>query len=102
MGEVEEASKIITEQADADANIIFGATISEIMVDQIKITVIATGFDESKIKLQKMLQKTQVSSTEVKTPSSENKEEMPPTEIPPEKIGEEYEVPAFLRLGRQQ
>jgi len=102
MGEVEEASKIITEQADADANIIFGATISEIMVDQIKITVIATGFDESKIKLQKMLQKTQVSSTEVKTPSSENKEEMPPTEIPPEEIGEEYEVPAFLRLGRQQ
>jgi len=102
MGEVEEASKIITEQADADANIIFGATISETMVDQIKITVIATGFDESKIKLQKMLQKTQVSSTEVKTPSSENKEEMPPTEIPPEKIGEEYEVPAFLRLGRQQ
>ncbi len=102
MGEVEEASKIITEQADADANIIFGATISETMVDQIKITVIATGFDESKIKLQKMLQKTQVSSTEVKTPSSENKEEMPPTEIPPEEIGEEYEVPAFLRLGRQQ
>jgi len=102
MGEVEEASKIITEQADADANIIFGATISETMVDQIKITVIATGFDESKIKLQKMLQKTQVSSTEVKTPSSENKEEMPQTEIPPEEIGEEYEVPAFLRLGRQQ
>jgi len=102
MGEVEEASKIITEQADADANIIFGATISETMVDQIKITVIATGFDESKIKLQKMLQKTQVSSTEVKTPSSENKEEMPPTEIPPEEIGEEYEVPSFLRLGRQQ
>lgn len=93
MAEVEDASKIITERADADANIIFGATISESMVDQIKITVIATGFDESKIKMQRMLQR---------TPISENKEEILSTEIPPEEIGEEYEVPAFLRLGRQQ
>ena len=46
MAEVEEASKIITEHADADANIIFGATINDKMVDQIKITVIATGFDD--------------------------------------------------------
>jgi len=51
MHEVEEASKIISAAADADANIIFGATIDESLVDQIKITVIATGFDESRQKL---------------------------------------------------
>ncbi len=43
MNEVEEAAKFISETADADANIIFGATIDENMTDQLKIIVIATG-----------------------------------------------------------
>jgi len=101
MAEVEEASKLIIEHSDADANIIFGASISEALVDQIKITVIATGFDESKIKLQRMMQKPAVSSPTKKTPVPEG-EQGPQIEIPPEEIGDEYEVPAFLRLGRQQ
>ncbi len=48
MAEVDEAAKIISNAADPDANIIFGATIDESMRDQIKITVIATGFDSTK------------------------------------------------------
>ncbi len=51
MHEVDEAAKIIAEAADPDANIIFGTTINENMKDQIKITVIATGFDQTKQKL---------------------------------------------------
>ncbi len=47
MNEVSEASQLISEHADPDANIIFGATINDDMVDQIKISVIATGFDDS-------------------------------------------------------
>lgn len=47
MFEVDEAAKIITESVDTDANIIFGATISADYVGEIKITVVATGFDES-------------------------------------------------------
>jgi cell division protein FtsZ len=43
--EVNEASSIIREAADEDANIIFGAVIDESMNDEMKITVIATGFD---------------------------------------------------------
>lgn len=43
--EVNEASSIIREAADEDANIIFGAVIDERMTNQMKITVIATGFD---------------------------------------------------------
>ena len=43
--EVSEASNIIHDAADADANIIFGAVLDEAMKDDIKITVIATGFD---------------------------------------------------------
>ena len=45
MTEVSEAAKVITSAADEEAKIIFGAVIDEKMKDQIKITVVATGFD---------------------------------------------------------
>jgi cell division protein FtsZ len=45
MSEVNEAAKIITVAADEEAKIIFGAVIDEKLKDQIKITVVATGFD---------------------------------------------------------
>ena len=47
--EVNEASSIIREAADEDANIIFGAVIDETMRDEMKITVIATGFDKESV-----------------------------------------------------
>lgn len=43
--EVSEASSIIHDAADSDANIIFGAVLDERMKGEVKITVIATGFD---------------------------------------------------------
>ncbi|MBI4993267.1 MAG: cell division protein FtsZ, partial [Candidatus Magasanikbacteria bacterium] len=45
MQEVTEAAKIITSSADEDAKVIFGAVIDENMGDEIRITVVATGFD---------------------------------------------------------
>jgi cell division protein FtsZ len=45
--EVNEAATLIQEEADDDANIIFGAVIDESMGDEIRITVIATGFGEA-------------------------------------------------------
>ncbi len=47
MTEVSDASAIIANAADPDANIIFGANIDEEMGDKIKISVIATGFGEN-------------------------------------------------------
>src|SRR5881296_3701032 len=44
--EVNEAASMIQEEADDDANIIFGAVIDDAIVDEIRITVIATGFGE--------------------------------------------------------
>jgi len=44
--EVSEASNIIHDAADPDANIIFGAVLDESMKGEIKITAIATGFDK--------------------------------------------------------
>lgn len=51
MNEVNEAAQIIAQAAEPDANIIFGATIKDELVDMVKITVIATGFDESRERL---------------------------------------------------
>src|SRR6201988_4750434 len=47
LAEVNEASTIIQSAAHEDANIIFGAVLDEKMKDEVKITVIATGFKES-------------------------------------------------------
>jgi cell division protein FtsZ len=46
MFEVDEASRLIKELCDPDANIIFGTSIDERYTGEIKITVIATGFNE--------------------------------------------------------
>jgi cell division protein FtsZ len=42
--EVNEAASVITEAAGNEANIIFGTVIDETLVDEIRVTVIATGF----------------------------------------------------------
>lgn len=44
MHEVDEAARLISQSADPSANIIFGATIDESIKDEMKVTVIATGF----------------------------------------------------------
>jgi cell division protein FtsZ len=49
--EVNEAASMIQEEAHDDANIIFGSVIDESMTDEIRITVIATGFGEDRNEL---------------------------------------------------
>jgi len=44
--EISEASKIVQEEAHEDANILFGAVIDENMKDEVRVTVIATGFNK--------------------------------------------------------
>jgi len=113
MAEVDEAARIINEHAAADCNLIFGATIDEKMVDQIKITVVATGFDESRLQLAKLVQPVAqpavvkpIKPFKPTEPSVKEEEEeklrLKPEEvaIPPEELGEEFEIPAFLRHGR--
>lgn len=46
--EVNQAAAIIKETASSDVNLIFGAVVDENMGDEIRITVIATGFDRAK------------------------------------------------------
>ncbi|UOQ47954.1 cell division protein FtsZ [Gracilibacillus caseinilyticus] len=48
--EVQEAADIVTSAADQEVNVIFGSVINEDLKDEIVVTVIATGFDETQIK----------------------------------------------------
>lgn len=81
MYEIDEAAKAITEAADADANIIFGAIIDEAMQGEVKITVIATGFESEQNRTQKKL------FTPTETPASN---------IPPSQILRRNERPSFF------
>lgn len=64
MAEIEEAAKTITENTSPDANIIFGATIDKELKGKIKISVIATGFDNTKSQFYKSIKKTPVTVKE--------------------------------------
>jgi len=44
--EVNEAAEVVTGAADESANVIFGAVIDEGMAGRVRVTVIATGFDQ--------------------------------------------------------
>src|SRR5512139_2706028 len=46
--EVNEAAEIISKAADTEANVIFGAVIDQSLGDQMRVTVIATGFDRQR------------------------------------------------------
>jgi len=97
MNEVDEASKLIAAAVDPDANIIFGATIDDQMVDQVKITVIATGFDEAKRRL-KELSSNSDSDTYGSNQVMTNNIQGVPEEMPQEE--DKWDVPAFLRQGK--
>ncbi|NOZ85633.1 MAG: cell division protein FtsZ [Deltaproteobacteria bacterium] len=47
--EINEAARLISDTAHEDANIIFGAVVDEKLEDEIKVTVIATGFEETQV-----------------------------------------------------
>lgn len=92
--EVDEAARVVSEAADPDANIIFGATIDEGMQDKVKITIIATGFDERRPRRKRVAQA--FSGT---TPEDTSKETLtnPESETNGEKDSSKFDTPAFLR-----
>ncbi|MEK7154894.1 MAG: cell division protein FtsZ [Patescibacteria group bacterium] len=108
MAEVDEAARIISEAADPDANIIFGSTLDEKLIDQMKITVIATGFNETRSRLAGMVSRTRpVAPTGMAGIVSEKPEILENTNpepfIPsdqPEPAMDDWDIPAFLRQGR--
>lgn len=115
MFEVDEAARIISSAADPDANVIFGAVIKEDLTDQVKITVIATGFDETRSRIAQMSQVNAkpvvqgVVSEPARRTMEDAENEENKTEPPEENesssdddvFGEKFEIPAFLRKIHQ-
>jgi cell division protein FtsZ len=100
--EVDTAAQVVSEAADPDATIIFGATLDEELGDAVKITVIATGFDTFQQRSISQIKETvrhrpmsPVRPTEGETPlediSNQKDVEMSRDDI------DEIEKPAFLR-----
>jgi len=99
MSEVDEAAKIIASSADPDANIIFGATIDDTMHDQMKITVIATGFDQVRQTLKEFvtpMATRQEPGTEQNTQDPQPQDQKQP-QIPTQEEDDSWDIPAFLR-----
>lgn len=111
MAEIEEAAKEITQRAAPDANIIFGATIDNELKGKIKISVIATGFDNTKAHFYQTIKKPIIESVPISQPSTTNpnqstneisnqeiKKYLGDKDIPDGiDIVDEFDIPAFLR-----
>lgn len=110
MAEVNEAAQIITESVDPEAKIIFGAVIDDkLRKGELKVTVIATGFEGSgssapTLPLEK--EESVEENNDIFSAASgpiENKKESKPVEVvvePPEK--DEWDIPAFVRKKKKK
>ena len=110
--EVNDASSIIYEAADADANIIFGAVVDPKMAGKMKITVIATGFNRFEgsrrrqavtpvdIQNYKPPKEMAVGSEEFYRKGAENLAADLDFDTAETENGEDLDVPAFLRRGK--
>jgi cell division protein FtsZ len=95
--EVNAASSIIRESADDDANIIFGAVIDENLKDEMKITVIATGFDKEPMTVATA---SSAASMPAAAPRYQPRPSPPPDELPRPMINaraDDLDVPTFIR-----
>ena len=108
--EINEAAEIVQEAADPDANIIFGTVIDETLKDEIRITVIATGFEkerqrmgmgsqgatnrETQTQREVIVEKVEekVAEQEVAASSQAQQED---------RYNDYLEIPMFLRRGRR-
>jgi cell division protein FtsZ len=86
--EVNEAAQVVTSAADQNANVIFGAVIDEGLSDEVRVTVIATGFGPARLRRRRHTEEP------VDQPKDEGQRE------PAERFelnDDVLEVPSFLR-----
>jgi cell division protein FtsZ len=110
--DVNQAAAIIRETAHPDANMIFGAVIDETMGDEMRVTVIATGFERTLSRRQFLQQQysrpshtpvtqtrpqTQPQPASVAAPPTVHEPEPEPATVQPRFAPNNLEIPAFLR-----
>jgi cell division protein FtsZ len=83
--EVNEAAEVVTNAADQNANVIFGAVIDESLADEVRVTVIATGFGGTRRRRRR-----ETGALEAPVPAVVAPEPFEPS-------GDLLDVPSFLR-----
>jgi cell division protein FtsZ len=108
--EVNQAAAIIKETAHPDVNLIFGAVIDENMGDEVRITVIATGFDRAGVRQTPAYETRSSSRTEESKPAThtnsqhnEQRSNAASSEFQPHVFNtDDLDIPAFLRNRSQR
>lgn len=109
--EISDAADVVANAVDPEANIIFGTVVDESLGDQVRITVIATGFSDSNVNrqdelfaAQQSLSKAAASAEPQRTPPAASPAQAAPTrnvggtELP--NFGnDQFELPDFLKRG---
>ena len=95
--EINDAAQMVTDAAHADANIIFGAVIDDALGDEVRVTVIAAGFDGGAPAYRPAdAQRRSVFSTGSDAPTVTR----PPVVQPPRRVlFDDVDVPDFLKNG---
>ncbi len=109
--EISDAADVVANAVDPEANIIFGTVVDESLGDQVRITVIATGFSDSNVNRQDELFAAQQSQSKAAA-SSEPQRTAPATSpaqaAPTRNVGgtelpnfgnDQFELPDFLKRG---
>ena len=92
--EVNEAAEVVTSAADQNANVIFGAVIDESLADEVRVTVIATGFGPARLRRRRRAEQP---AEEAAAAEAGGQREVPAERF--EVSDEILEVPSFLRDG---
>lgn len=116
--EIDDAARLVQEAVHPEANIIFGATIEDTLGDEVRITVIAAGFDggepkhrkfesamignqEEVLETEAVVEPEVVEPVEVEAPSFEAEEELQPAQASKPSstgsFGDDLDLPEFFR-----
>ncbi len=94
--EINEAADLVAASVDSDANIIFGTVVDESLGDQVRVTVIATGFDENKSTGQDQLPSFKIDPDQSQTSAQATKRPSSATS----RANSGFDIPDFLKNSR--
>ena len=102
--EINEAADLVAKNVDPDANIIFGTVVDESLGDQVRVTVIATGFNDSNVQQQLPTLNTQ-STTRPSRPAQPQPTRPVAAQPQPVRTNnssneKEFDIPDFLKRSR--
>lgn len=102
--EINEAADLVAKNVDSDANIIFGTVVDESLGDQVRVTVIATGFNDSNVQQQLPTLNTQ-STTRPSRPAQPQPTRPVAAQPQPARTNnssneKEFDIPDFLKRSR--